>query len=90
VLAHAVRFNAATVPDAVRKIGAALGDPDDAPGAIDRLRTRLGLPATLSECGVGEDDLDAVARMAEGNGNVRNNPRPVSEADARALLEAAH
>jgi alcohol dehydrogenase class IV len=89
VLAHAVRFNAATVPDAVRKIGAALGDPDDAAGAIDRLRTRLGLPATLSEVGVAEEDLDAVARMAEGNGNVRNNPRPVSEADARALLEGA-
>jgi len=26
--------------------------------------------------------------MAEGNANVRNNPRPVTEADARDLLES--
>jgi maleylacetate reductase len=89
VLAHAIRFNAEAVPKAVRRIGEALGDADDPAGAVDRLRDRLGLPGRLSECGVTHDDLDAIARMTEGNGNVRNNPRPVTEADARALLQAA-
>jgi maleylacetate reductase len=86
VLAHAIRYNAEAVPDAVRRIGMALGSPDDAAGAVDEFRASIGLPARLSECGVTEDDIDAVARMAAGNGNVQNNPRPVSEDDARALL----
>jgi hypothetical protein len=29
-----------------------------------------------------------VARLSQGNGNVRANPRPVSEADALAILES--
>jgi maleylacetate reductase len=89
LLSSSVAFNTSAVPDAVRRIGAALGDPDDAAGAVDRLRERLGLPAGLSDCGVTGEDLDAVARMAEGNGNVQANPRPVTEADARQILEAA-
>lgn len=89
VLAHAMRFNAEAVDAAARRIGAALGDPDDPAGAIDRLRERVGLPGRLSECGVTEADLEVVARSAPGNRNVQNNPRPVTEADARAILAAA-
>lgn len=89
LLAASVRFNAEAVPRAVARLAVALGAgaDGDAADAIDGLRERLGLPGRLSEVGVTEDDLDAVARMAEGNANVRNNPRPVSEADARELLE---
>ena len=54
------------------------------------LVVRLGLPTRLSDCGVTDDDLDAVARLAAGNRNVAANPRPVTEADARAILEAAY
>jgi alcohol dehydrogenase class IV len=89
ILAHAIRFNADAAPDEIARIGEALGDPDDAAGAVDRLRERLGLAAGLRDCGVTKDDLDAVARMAEGNRSVQLNPRPVSESDARAILEAA-
>jgi maleylacetate reductase len=90
LLAHAIRYNAEAVPDAIGRIAVALGAPDgDAAGAVDRLRERLGLPGRLSDAGVTDDDLDAVARMAEGNASVRNNPRPVTEADARALLDEA-
>ena len=89
ILAHAMRFNRDAVPAELDRIGAALGNPDDAAGAVDRLRERLGLPGALSECGVTPEDLDAVARMAPGNTNVQNNPRPVSEDDARSILEAA-
>jgi alcohol dehydrogenase class IV len=89
ILAHAVRFNADAVPRELAMIGAALGDRDDPAGAIERLAARIGLPSRLSECGVTDEDIDAVARLADGNGNVRNNPRPVGEAGARSILEAA-
>ena len=89
LLAHAVRFNADAVPDAVAAIGGALGDGADAAGAIDRLRAAVGLPGRLSEVGVVEDDLEAVARLSQANANVARNPRPVSEADALAILRAA-
>jgi maleylacetate reductase len=86
VLPAALRYNAEAVPKAMGRIAAALG-ADDAAAAVEALQQRLGLPSRLSEVGVTDDDLDAVARMAEGNGSVRSNPRPVSEADARELLE---
>ena len=87
ILAHAVRFNAEELH--LGNIGWALGDADDAAGAVDRLRERIGLPARLSECGVTEEDVEAVVRMAAGNPNIANNPRPVSEDDVRAILGAA-
>jgi maleylacetate reductase len=89
LLPHSVRCNEPAVPEAVARIGAAVGDATDAAGAIDRLRASLGLPGTLSEIGVAADELDAVARLAPGNGNVAANPRPLGEGDVRALLEAA-
>jgi maleylacetate reductase len=89
LLAHAIRFNEIAVPDELARIGAALGDRDDPAGAVERLVARLGLPSSLSDCGVTDEDIDAVARQAEGNGNVQNNPRPVGEAGARSILEAA-
>ncbi|MFZ6004868.1 MAG: iron-containing alcohol dehydrogenase family protein [Actinomycetota bacterium] len=89
LLAHSVRFNADAVPDDVRRIGEALGSGDDAATAVDALRSRLGLPARLRDAGVAEDDLEAVARLSQSNHNVARNPRPVSEADALAILRAA-
>jgi len=90
LLAHSIRFNAEAVPDAVRRIGEAIGDPDDPAGAVARLVARLGIPACLGDCGVTLEDVEAVARQATGNGNVRANPRPVDEDDARGILLAAY
>jgi alcohol dehydrogenase class IV len=89
LLAHCIRFNAEAVPDEVGRIGAALGSPDDAAGAVDSLRGSLGLPATLGEAGVDEAELEAIARLSQSNGNVARNPRPVSEEDAMSILRAA-
>ena len=90
VLPHALAFNAEAVPDEVRRIGAALGAPGDAPGAAARLVAGMGVPGRLSACGVTEEDLDAVAHLSQDNANVRNNPRPVTEVDARGILAAAY
>ena len=88
LLPHAVRFNAEAVPEDVARIAAAL-DGADAAAAIEALRIDVGLPGRLSEVGVAEDDLDAVARLSQANHNVARNPRPVSEDDALAILRAA-
>jgi alcohol dehydrogenase class IV len=63
--------------------------PMDPAGAVDRLRARLGLPERLSEVGVTADDIDAIVQMSAGNGNIANNPRPVSRDDVRSILESA-
>jgi maleylacetate reductase len=89
VLSHALRFNSEAIGSAAWRIGVALGDPDDPAGAVDRLRERVGLPGGLAQCGVSEEDIEAVARLSQGNGNVQANPRPVSEDDARAILQSA-
>ena len=91
VLAHAVRFDAGdpALYEPLERIGLALGDQQDPAGAIDRLRERLDLPGRLSECGMDEDDVDAVVRMSQSSPAVKGNARPVSEDEARELLEAA-
>jgi alcohol dehydrogenase class IV len=89
ILPHAVRFNADAVPDEIARLGVAIGAEGDPADAIAALVERLGLPTRLSDCGVTDDDLDAVARLSQSNGNVQANPRPVSEDDARRVLEAA-
>ena len=89
VLPHAIRFNADECAEEVSAIGRALGDEADPAGAVERLRDAIGLPAGLSDCGVEDEDLAAVSRMSQANPSVRANPRPVSEADALRILEAA-
>jgi|SoiMethySBSTD1v2_1073268.scaffolds.fasta_scaffold208555_2 maleylacetate reductase len=89
ILPHAMRFNAEVVPAELARLGAVLGDPADPAGAVARLAARAGLPTTLTEIGVSDDDLDAVARLSQSSVAVRSNPRPVSEEQARAILAAA-
>lgn len=89
LLTHVMAFNADAVPEDMARVGTALGDPADPAGAVDRLREGMGLPGRLSDCGLTEEDLDAVARLSQSSPNVAANPRPVGEADARAILAAA-
>jgi maleylacetate reductase len=89
ILAHAMRFNADAVSEELRLVGEALGDPDDPAAAVERLVERLGLPTRLSDCGVTEEDLDTVVRLSQSSPAVQMNPRPVSEDDARSILDAA-
>lgn len=89
LLPHVVRFNQTAVPDALARVGEALGDEADPAGAVERLRETVGLPGRLEPLGVSDDDLRDVARLAPRNGAVQHNPRPVGEDEALALLEAA-
>lgn len=89
LLPHAMRFNAPDVPEAMRRLGDAMGVANDPADAVGQLVERLGLPTRWSQCGVSDADLLAVAAAAERNHSVRANPRRVGRAEALALLAAA-
>ena len=89
ILPHAIRFNATVVPEALERLGAAIGDSADPAGAVERLIARVRLPTHLQELGVTPEDIDAIARLSAGNHNIVHNPRPVTEDDVRAILAAA-
>jgi maleylacetate reductase len=91
ILPHAIRYNADAVPDAIAALRDALGvdEGDEVADNVEALVERLGLPTRLSDAGVTDEDLQVVARLSQGNGSVQANVKPVSEADALALLEAA-
>jgi maleylacetate reductase len=82
----ALRFNEATVPDAVARFGAALGASD----AVTRCEELAGLGGfgSLRSFGVPLDELPDVAGAIAARPGARQNPRPVSAADAEALLRA--
>ena len=91
LLPHAIRFNAEAVPDAVRRARRGPRRPTTPPAPSPTLVARLGLPTQLGDCGVTLEDVDAVARLAPGNRNVVNNPRPVGgRRGARQILTAAY
>jgi maleylacetate reductase len=89
LLPHFLKLMERAEPGGAAGAAAALGDPADAPRACERLRERLGLPARLSECGVGRGDIEAVARMAPGSSAAAAGGGAASEADALVILEAA-
>jgi maleylacetate reductase len=87
VLAPVLRFNAAIVPDAVRRFGEAIGAPDDPAARVEEL-TALAGPTRLSELGVPERDLPALAASAAGRGGNLANPKPASPEEIEQLLRS--
>jgi maleylacetate reductase len=85
VLAPVLRFNAAFVPDAVRRFGEAIGSPDDPDARVEEL-TALAGPTRLSELGVPERDLPALSASAAGRGGNLANPKPASPEEIEQLL----
>jgi len=85
VLAPVLRFNAAFVPDAVHRLGVVIGSANDAADRVEAL-TRLAGPTRLSELGVPEGDLRALAASAAERGGNRANPKPASPAEIEQLL----
>ena len=101
VLPHVLRFNApaaaavyaemapAAFPDLAAIEGT--GQRCDAfIAALVALSARVGLPARLRDVGVPQEALPRLAADAMKQTRLLvNNPRPVTEADARAIYEAA-
>jgi maleylacetate reductase len=83
-------FTVEAAPDAGRAIATALGDPDGDPaGLVGSILGDVGVRVGLESLGVTDEDLDAVARQSGSQRGVQVHPRPVGEADVRALLDDA-
>lgn len=80
-----LRFNARAVPEKFESLRAAMGG--DPAQVIATLNRKLGLPASLAAMGVPQDVLPRIAEAAAMDHCTATNPRPVSVADYRALLE---
>lgn len=86
VLPHALAYNAAAAPEAMRRIARALGSNDAAMGVYELAR-RHGAPVALRDIGMIEADLDRAANIASANPYW--NPRPIDRTAIRSLLQNA-
>jgi len=99
LLPHVMEFNASVAAGRLADVAAAMGlrtglmtQHEAADAAIQTVRAfagKAGLPATLREIGIGCSHLDRAAHGALSDAYIVTNPRPVGEADARAICQAA-
>jgi alcohol dehydrogenase len=99
MLPHVMEFNAAVATGRLADVAGAMGlrtglmtPHEAADAAIQTVRGfagKAGLPSTLREIGVECSQLDRVARGALRDAYIVTNPRPVGEADVRAICQAA-
>lgn len=89
VLPHALAYNAAAAPQAMARIGRALGLPPgaDAARALQDLAARHGAPTSLRALGMPAEGLDHAADLAVAM--PYPNPRPLQRDALRALLQRA-
>ena len=91
VLPHAMAYNAAAAPEAMRRIARALGikaGTETAPTGLWQLEQRLGLPMKLADIGMKETDLERAARIAVQA--PYPNPRKVEYEGVLELLHNAY
>jgi alcohol dehydrogenase class IV len=99
MLPHAIRYNLDTVAPLIAQAGVAMGiDPDGKSDAevgellaqrVSVLVGQMGLPQHLSDVSVPEEMLPKLAENMLKSKAVNENPKPVSYAEALALLRAA-
>jgi maleylacetate reductase len=87
VLPHAVAYNRAAAPEAMRRAADAIGAEDAARG-LYALARALGAPMALKDIGMRETDLDRAAEIAARSPYY--NPRPVEYGAIRKLLDNAY
>jgi len=87
VLPHAVAYNRAAAPDAMRAAARAI-DAEDAAQGLYALARSLGAPLALKDIGMRETDLDRAAELATRSPYY--NPRPVEYGAIRQLLDDAY
>jgi maleylacetate reductase len=87
ILPHAIAYNFAAAPEAMRRIERAM-NTSNAPAGIFDLMKQLGAPVSLQEIGMKQDDLDRAASLVREAPYY--NPRPPTAESVRALLDDAY
>jgi alcohol dehydrogenase class IV len=87
LLPYVARFNLEAAPDARARLARALG-AGDAVRTLFELSAQHGVPPSLASLGLAVNALDRAAELATER--PYPNPRPVSTADVRELLERAY
>jgi maleylacetate reductase len=87
VLPHALAYNASAAPEAVARVGHALGGASG-PRAVFDLAKQNGAPVALRDIGMKESDLDKACDIAMSN--QYPNPRPLERGALRQLLQNAY
>jgi maleylacetate reductase len=87
-LPAALRFNEPVAPDALRRLGTALGTEDPI-GCVEEL-ARLGGFERLRDLGVPEDEFDDVAEAAAVRAGAKANPRPARPEQIGDLLRSIY
>ena len=100
LLPHVLKFNGEVCPQLFRNMGKAIGlDMNDLTDieavekvvdAVRNLSIKLGIPQTLKEVGVKEEDLDKLAEMALNDVCTPGNPREVTKEDLLNLYKEAY
>lgn len=86
ILPHALALVAPSEPEAMTRIGAALGNPD-VPAAVHDLAVTLGAPTSLVAIGMPRERLDEAAGLIVDA--IPGTPKPVDIRAIRALLADA-
>jgi alcohol dehydrogenase class IV len=84
-----IAFNVSAVPERVRRVGALLGDPNDAVKAVAALRARVGINGGLAGAGIREEHLLPLSKKALEDACHRSNPRSCSETQLLELYRAS-
>jgi alcohol dehydrogenase class IV len=90
---YVMSFNSTVVGDRLADLARMVGAREaSARGFIvwlEELRQKIGIPRDLRAVGVADEHLDRLVQVAVADGCHANNPRPVTEADFRALFRQA-
>jgi 4-hydroxybutyrate dehydrogenase len=99
VLPAVMEFNRAAAGARLARVAIAMGadgaalEPELAEGAVASVRgllATLGLPSTLRDAGVQEQDLPRIAEKAFEDASHRTNPRNCSAEELLSILRAAY
>jgi alcohol dehydrogenase len=99
LLPFVMEWNLIGAPDRFAEVARALGEDTTgltmmeaaelAPVAVRKLMRDIGIPMKMSECGVTDDMIEALADDSLLSGNVGLNPRRAKREDIVALLQRA-
>lgn len=93
LMPYVLAFNRAAVDERLARLAGYIGLEDASFAGflawILDLRRRLAIPHSLAEIGVGDDDIERIALMAEADPSAGGNPLPFDSTAARTVLAAA-